>query len=223
MRDVIAEIRGELTDLSRKQVIDSVLAPLAFGTGNAIGGGTAGAIAAGAVIALTVIYRSVRKQSLQYAVGGTVGSIIAILWAVRSGEATDYFIPAIAGGLITGAIFLLSALIRRPALAFMSSIVRGWPREWFWHPQVRPAYSEATIAWGLFLAGRAWWQYGFVEDGDLAALTIVKIGTGWPATIAMLIGVYVYGRWRLGKLAGPSVEEFRTNAPPPWQGQDHGF
>lgn len=204
-------------------MVDSVLAPLAFVAGNAIGGVTVGAILAGAVIIATVIYRAARKQTLQYAIGGTVGSLIAIGWALRSGEATDYFLPAIVGGLITGAVFLISALVRRPALAFMSSTVRGWPLAWFWHPQIRPAYTEATVAWGVFLAGRAYWQYGFVENGDLAALTIVKIGTGWPATIAMLIGVYVYGRWRLDRLGGPSVKEFETNAPPPWQGQDHGF
>jgi hypothetical protein len=29
--------------------------------------------------------------------------------------------------------------------------------------------------------------------------------------------------WRLAKLQGPSVEEFKNNVPPPWQSQRRGF
>lgn len=220
---MLEEIRSELLDLSRKQLIDSVLAPVAFVTGNAFGGVAAGAIAAAAVLVVTIGYRVARRQTLRYAFGGTVGSAIAIAWALRSGEATDYFLPAIFGAGATSALFFVSVLVRRPALGFVSSAIRGWPIGWFWHPSVRPAYSETTLAWAVFLGGRAWLQYGFVEKGEIAALTIVKLGTGWPATIAMLIGVYVYGRWRLEQLEGPSTEEFSAGSPPPWQGQDHGF
>ncbi len=220
---MLDEIRQELLDLSRKQLIDSVLAPIAFVAGNALGGVAAGAVAAASVLLVTIGYRLARRQTLRYAFGGTVGSAIAIAWALRSGEATDYFLPAIVGAAATAIVFFISVLVRRPALGFISAAVRGWPIEWFWHPQVRPAYSETTMAWALFLGGRAWFQYGFVEQGELAALTIVKLGTGWPATIAMLIGVYVYGRRRLERLAGPSTEEFIAGSPPPWKGQDHGF
>jgi hypothetical protein len=54
-------------------------------------------------------------------------------------------------------------------------------------------------------------------------LALVNTLTGWPATIALLVVSYLYGTWRLARLGGPSVEEFRDGAPTPWQGQRRGF
>jgi hypothetical protein len=39
----------------------------------------------------------------------------------------------------------------------------------------------------------------------------------------VLIASYLYGTWRLGTLGGPSVEEFKPGAEPPWEGQQRGF
>jgi hypothetical protein len=38
-----------------------------------------------------------------------------------------------------------------------------------------------------------------------------------------LVISYIYGTWRLKYLRGPSVEEFRAGAEPPWTGQRRGF
>jgi hypothetical protein len=38
-----------------------------------------------------------------------------------------------------------------------------------------------------------------------------------------LIASYLYGTWRLRNLGGPSVEEFKSGAEPPWEGQQRGF
>jgi hypothetical protein len=46
---------------------------------------------------------------------------------------------------------------------------------------------------------------------------------GWPATILLLAVSYLYGTWRLRNLEGPSVEEFREETEPPWEGQQRGF
>ena len=51
----------------------------------------------------------------------------------------------------------------------------------------------------------------------------VQLLTGWPATILLLIASYLYGTWRLRKLGGPSVEEFKAGTEPPWEGQQRGF
>jgi hypothetical protein len=47
--------------------------------------------------------------------------------------------------------------------------------------------------------------------------------TGWPALLILLVLSYIYGIWRLQDLKGPSVEEFKSAASPPWQGQRRGF
>jgi len=39
----------------------------------------------------------------------------------------------------------------------------------------------------------------------------------------LLVISYLYGTWRLRHLKGPSVEEFKAGAEPPWTGQRRGF
>ena len=41
--------------------------------------------------------------------------------------------------------------------------------------------------------------------------------------VLLLIVSYLYGTWRLRSLGGPSVEEFKSGAEPPWEGQQRGF
>jgi hypothetical protein len=88
---------------------------------------------------------------------------------------------------------------------------------------VRPAYSEVTLAWTIFFGLRLLLQLFLFQQKAAQALGWVQLLSGWPALIVLLIGSYLYGIWRLGNLKGPSVEEFKTGAPPPWQGQKRGF
>jgi hypothetical protein len=108
-------------------------------------------------------------------------------------------------------------------VAWTSFITRRWPLEWYWHPRVRPAYSEVTIAWTLFFALRTLVQFSLFQQQAGGTLGVVQLLTGWPALIILLIASYLYGMWRLQNLQGPSVEEFKSGANPPWQGQKRGF
>ena len=54
-------------------------------------------------------------------------------------------------------------------------------------------------------------------------LGTILVFLGWPYTILLLVASYLYGLWRLGHLQGPSVDEFKAGAAPPWEGQKHGF
>ncbi len=100
---------------------------------------------------------------------------------------------------------------------------RRWPLAWYWHPQVRPAYSEVTWLWAVFFALRLLLQLSFFQGTGAGLLAALQIATGWPATILLLVISYLYGTWRLRQLSGPSVEEFKTGAEPPWTGQRRGF
>lgn len=48
-------------------------------------------------------------------------------------------------------------------------------------------------------------------------------GLGLPVTISVLVLSYIYGVWRLKKLGGPGIEEYRKKSPRPWKGQMKGF
>jgi len=84
-------------------------------------------------------------------------------------------------------------------------------------------FSDKLLAWTLFFAFRLWWQVTLFQGQNINQLALVNALTGWPATVLLLILSYLYGTWRLAKLSGPSVEEFRNNLLPPWQGQRRGF
>jgi hypothetical protein len=118
---------------------------------------------------------------------------------------------------------ILSLVIRRPMVAWTSCIARRWPINWYWHPQVRPAYSEVTFAWAIFFAARLYLQFSLFQQANMPMLAAANLITSWPAIILLLIFSYLYGTWRLANLHGPSVEEFRNNIPAPWKSQTRGF
>jgi hypothetical protein len=148
---------------------------------------------------------------------------VAVLLVRVSGRASSYFLPTILGNGVTLSLALISLVVRRPLVAWTSYLARRWPRPWYWHPRVRPAYSEVTAAWTVYFALRLALQLWLLRADSAAGLAVMQAVTSWPATLVLLIFSYLYGTWRLKQLQGPSVQEFLQNSPPPWQGQKRGF
>jgi len=203
--------------------MDTILPPILFLLLNGLAGFQAAMYGAIAIALLIAILRLRRKQSLMYALAGMGSVALAIALALLLGRSEGYFLPGIVNGGITIALALVSLLIRKPMVAWTSYLARRWPLEWYWHTQVRPAYTEVTLIWTLFFVLRLWWQVALFQGQDTGQLALVNALTGWPATVVLLIISYLYGTWRLGQLQGPSVEEFRAGVPAPWQGQRRGF
>ena len=219
--EIIEELRTVV--FGARPIADALIAPLVFVVFNAIAGPTTGAIlAVTAGIAIGVV-RLVRKTSVRFAAAGLAGTMVAASFAIWSGSAEAFFVPGIISGVLTAFVALISIMARKPMVAWTSMLVRRWPAQWYWHALVRPAYTEVTWVWLAFFAGRAALQWNLAAEGRVAALAGVKVIGGWPALIVLLVATYVYGTARLRRLGGPSVEEFRTDAAPPWTGQRRGF
>jgi len=219
-RELLEEIRAVTGKVG---LLDTILPPILFLLLNGLAGFTPAMIGALGLSVLMAILRLRRGQSLLYALGG-MGSVgLAIALALLLGRSEGFFLPGIVNGGLTVALTLVSLLIRKPIVAWTSHLARRWPLDWYWHEHVRPAYTEVTIAWLLFFALRLFWQVSIYQNQDVGKLAWVNALTGWPVTIILLIVSYLYGTWRLAGLRGPSVEEFRNGAPPPWQGQRRGF
>jgi hypothetical protein len=139
------------------------------------------------------------------------------------GSASGFFLPGIISGVFTVIVCLVSVILMRPMVAWTSFIARRWPLDWYWHPKVRPAYSEVTVVWGIYFAVRTFIQFNLFQQEAADTLGLVQIISGWPALIVLLVMSYLYGLWRLQNLGGPSVEEFKSGAEPPWRGQRRGF
>jgi hypothetical protein len=182
----------------------------------AVGGALA---AAGGFLAL----RLVQQESLIYALLGAGGAALAAGWVYLSGNESSFFLPGLISGVITVVICAGSAIIAKPVAAVTSFITRRWPLDWYWHDRVRPAYSEVSWFWGVAFGARTALEYWLLQQDAVTALGAVRIFLGWPYTIFILVVSYLYGTWRLGKLDGPSVDEFKAGDEPPWKGQQRGF
>lgn len=224
MPDKAHELLEEFrTVMGKVGLLDTVLPPVLFLLLNGLAGFRAAMIGALALSALISVLRLRRGQSVLYALGG-MGSVgLAIALALLLGRSEGYFLPGIINGGLTVALTLVSLLIGKPIVAWTSYLARRWPLDWYWHPRVRPAYNEVTVAWLIYFALRLFWQVTVFRNQDIGQLAWVNMLTGLPATILLLVVSYLYGTWRLVHLGGPSVEEFRNGTPPPWQGQRRGF
>jgi hypothetical protein len=209
LRELLEELRSVLA--GRAGLIDAALPPIAFLLVNALLGFVYAMVGALLTAGIVAVIRLRRKQSLAYALGGLAGAGVAYLIVRFSGRAQDYFLPGILGSVLTVGGCLISVLARR------------WPLGWYWHPQVRPAYAEVTLLWTLFFSLRLALQIGFYQRQAAGALATLNALLGWPATILLLAVSYLYGQWRLRHLGGPSVDEYRGGAPPPWRSQQQGF
>ncbi|NNC41504.1 MAG: DUF3159 domain-containing protein [Acidimicrobiia bacterium] len=219
-RELIDELKSVV---GRSGVADGVVSPIVFVAVNAFLGVQVAAVVAVGVAFAIVGWRVARGKPLRFALSGLVGTGLAIFLALRSGEARDYFLPGLISGTATTALALASVLVGKPLTAYTSWVTRGWPLNWYWHPQVRPAYSITTWIWVLFFGVRTAVQSWLFAAEQTTALGIVRAVTGWPGLLGLLIVTYLVGRARLVSLEGPSVEEFGTGAPPPWTGQQRGF
>jgi hypothetical protein len=220
-RELVQELRSVFG--GRTSLVDAVIPPISFVILNALLG-LAWAIGGSLLAALILtLLRLSRGQALKYALGGLGVALLAILSAVLLDSAEAYFVPDVIGGALILVACGASVMVGRPLVAWTSHIVRRWPLGWYWHPMVRPAYSEVTLAWMGFYALKLALQVFLLREGQAGALAAIQVIMGWPATIGLLVLSYLYGLWRLQQLRGPSVAEFRVGAEPPWTGQRRGF
>ena len=182
--------------------------------------------ALGASIGAAVIFfliRVVQKDNLFYALGGLLAVLLAAGFALLSNSDVGFFLPGLFSGALTVFLCLMSVIVRRPLAALSSHLTRRWPLAWYWHPQIRPAYSEVTLFWSVGFAARLALEYWLYLQGAANSLGLIRTLLGWPYTILILIISYLYGIWRLRILNGPSVEEYTAGVEPPWTGQKRGF
>ena len=219
------ELRQEFRTVfsGRTNTLDAVIPPLLYALMNMVAGLLPATFLALALAALLMVLRLVRKQPWTYAFSGMVLTMLAAGLAWYTQNAANFFLP----GLISSGVLLIGAVIsnvlRKPLAAWSSHLSRAWPREWYWLPEVRPAYSEVTWMWVVFIAARLFAQFALYRQSNVGLIGVANILLGWPVTIIVLVISYLYGSWRLRKLGGPSVEEFTTHQPPPWKGQTKGF
>lgn len=205
------------------RVLDSFFPLLVFLIANSLIGLNYGLWGAVLTAVCFAVYRLSQRENPVYSLGGLGGVVLAAVFVRTSGSEGGFFLPGFISGAITIVLCVVSAAFNRPLVAWSSFIARRWPLAWYWHPKVLPAYSEVTILWAVAFAARLGLELWFYQRQVFNALGTIRILLGWPYTVVLLVVSYLYGMWRLGRLGGPGVEEFRAGKEPPWAGQKRGF
>jgi len=217
------EILEELRSIFLNKTFDAVLPPLVYAISNSILGLQIAVILAVTTAFIIFSKRIIKNENWKYSLGGLIGVIFASSLAFLSNNASSYFIPALTSSTLFLLAVVITLLVGKPLAAWASHLSRGWPLEWFWRKDVKPAYREVTIFWAIYFALRLSIQLNLFFSDAVLNLAWVNIILGWPTIIVVLTISYIYGVWRLDNLEGPGVDEFKKGKKPTWDGQKRGF
>ncbi|UZN05042.1 DUF3159 domain-containing protein [Cellulomonas sp. S1-8] len=168
-------------------------------------------IAASAAAVVAVVARLVQRTPVTQAFSGVLGVGIGVLWAWRTGDASDYF----AYGLLVNAAYLVGTLV---------SVVVGWPLvglvvgmfsgrgplgggpwsaavEWRADPALRRRYSLATWPWVAMFGLRLLVQLPLFLSDEVVWLGTAKLAMGLPLT-----AVTLWLSWMLVRGSGAARE-----------------
>ncbi len=137
-----------------------------------------------AATVLLLVIRLLQRSTVQFVLNALIGIGIAGLFASRSGEARDVFLPGILYNGAYAAVFVFSILIGWPLVGFMIGSITGDPTGW--HDDRSVVRLCAQLTW-LFAAPcvlRVLVQYPLYAGDHIALLGTSKVVLGWPLQIA---------------------------------------
>ncbi len=158
-------------------------------------------LSAGIAVVLLVV-RVLQRSNPQFVFNALVGIGIAALFASRSGEARDVFLPGILYNGAYAVAFVFTILIGWPAVGFLVGAVVGDVTGWRADRGMRRLCTQMT--W-LFVAPcvlRVVVQYPLYLADQIALLGTAKIVMGWPLQVASLLAM----GWMLSRNKTPLDE-----------------
>lgn len=223
LKNIFLEIKEEVKDLipNNEGVFDAVIAPVFFvALANFVDLNIA-IFSTGGLLVIFLIYRKLRKQDIRFVFYGLLGSAFALFLARLQGSASGFFLPGIVRDGAIALMGLISIIIGRPFTIYSSKTFRKWPKDWYFHPKVKPAYTKVAFIWAIYLGIKSGLQIYFFENPEI--LVAIKLATSNQSTLVLLVLSYIVGQRSLKNLSGPSVDEFINNSPEPWTSQQKGF
>ncbi|MEH3133201.1 MAG: DUF3159 domain-containing protein [Mycolicibacterium neoaurum] len=134
------------------------------------------------VAALVLVWRLIRRETVQPAVSGFIGVGISALIAWWLGESRGYFAYGIWMSLVYAAVFTVSIVIRRPLVGYAWGWFSGHGRDWRSVRRAVLAFDVATFAWAVVFASRFVVQRHLYDADDVGMLGVARIAMGWPLT-----------------------------------------
>jgi hypothetical protein len=172
---------------------------------------TAIVAAVGAALLLT-LYRLVRKQSIQQALSGLFGVLVASIIAARTGQARGYFLFGIWTSFAYAVPFGVSLLVRRPLVGLAWEFLDPTPSDdddppWYRRRGLLGAYMWATLAATLVFLSRGVVQAALYHRDATGWLAFARIAMGYPLFLgAAGLSVLIIGRARRRLVAASAGE-----------------
>lgn len=143
------------------------------------------------VATLILIWRLIRKDSLQPAFSGFFAVGVSALIAYVVGESKGYFLLGIWSSLLYAGVFALSVLIRRPLVGYVWGWVNGHDRGWRKVRKAVLAFDVATLTWVAVFGARFIVQYHLYDADETGMLGVARIAMGWPLTALAAFVTYL--------------------------------
>jgi len=135
--------------------------------------------------------RLAQRQNPQFVLNALVGIGIAAVFALRSGEAQDAFLPGIVYNAVYAVVLIGSVLARWPMVGFLIGSVTGDPTGWRRDPGLVRLCGRLTLLLAAPCVVRVAVQYPLWLGGEdmVGWLGAAKVALGWPLQVAVLAGV----------------------------------
>lgn len=221
MASIIKDLQSEISYFLKGSTIDAIVPPTIYVVFNQITTINIAGLSAIFIAVIILIRRKLKNQTMKYGFLGLAGVLFAFGIAVVTNRASNFFIPQLLSSGLIIILIVISLVAGKPFAAWLSHISRGWSFDWFLRPDVKPAYTEVTWVWLLFMFIKLSIQFILWQSDDITSLFFINTLLGLPGITVVLIGTYVYGIFRLHKLKGPGVHEYLK--PGPYEGQKKGF
>ena len=152
------------------------------------------------------IVRLAKKDTIQHALSGFIGTLISAWFANTTGNPSDLFVPKFLINLAYGSLFLIGNLARWPILGLMLGPILGENLAWRKDPVRRAAYIRAGWIFIALFYGRLAIQVPIYFSDNVNLLGTVNLAMGTPLYIAA-----AYLAWLVlkdvPKTIPPKVEE----------------
>ena len=134
-------------------------------------------------IALSLIFtviRLIRRETVQHAFSGLIGVLVCALFARKTGNASDFYLPGLLTNIFYAVLYAVLNLIKWPLLGLMLGPILGENMKWRRHPKRLAVYQKAGWIWvGLFVSRLAV-QYPLYLSDNLTALGTARLIMGYP-------------------------------------------